>query len=274
MGQPCCGVSFSRMVFHVADNGVLALDFAIPVLDSLVDVIVRERAQQLMELGIGLVYDFPMKALPELRGVRIEAKQPHITGPQDSTANSGVALDHGVLVVTMTAGVPVSDVLDNSLQHDGLVLLMQLPEGGGFDGFFIPECPEPVSAILRFVGVDVLFGLMVDIVIGPELFQIVLQPVCREPAHFHAATARDSTGDQLQPQFRRGFFGVLAINLKKITHLIQDHIVRVALLDAVVFPHSRVRFGLLLGKRKSRGCFHILCFIYSLDLFRFGEEQV
>ena len=194
----------------------------------------------------------------------------------------------------MTAGVPVSDVLDNSLQHDGLVLLMQLPEGGGFDGFFIPECPEPVSAILRFVGVDVLFGLMVDgedgilpalgaafqsggdrhIVIGPELFQIVLQPVCREPAHFHAATARDSTGDQLQPQFRRGFFGVLAINLKKITHLIQDHIVRVALLDAVVFPHSRVRFGLLLGKRKSRGCFHILCFIYSLDLFRFGEEQV
>ena len=80
-----------------------------------------------MELGIGLVYDFPMKALPELRGVRIEAKQPHITGPQDSTANSGVALDHGVLVVTVTAGVPVSDVLANSLQHDGLVLLMQLP---------------------------------------------------------------------------------------------------------------------------------------------------
>ena len=29
--------------------------------------------------------------------------------------------------VFMTAGVPVSDVLANSLQHDGLVLLMQLP---------------------------------------------------------------------------------------------------------------------------------------------------
>ena len=29
-----------------------------------------------------------------------------------------------------------------------------------------------------------------------------------------------------------------------------------------------------LGKRKSRGCSHILCFIYILDLFRFGEEQV
>lgn len=162
MGQPCCGVSFSRMVFHVADNGVFALDFAIPVLDSLVDVIVRERTQQLMELGIGLVYDFPMKALPELRGVRIEAKQPHITGPQDSTANSGVALDHGVLVVTMTAGVPVSDVLGNSLQHDGLVLLMQLPNRRGCVCFGIPEYSGPVCAKLRFLGIDVLFCLMVD----------------------------------------------------------------------------------------------------------------
>ena len=29
-----------------------------------------------------------------------------------------------------------------------------------------------------------------------------------------------------------------------------------------------------LGKRKSRGCFHILCFVYDSDLFRFGGEQV
>ena len=28
-----------------------------------------------------------------------------------------------------------------------------------------------------------------------------------------------------------------------------------------------------LGKRKSRGCFHILCFIYDSDLFCFGEEE-
>ena len=53
-----------------------------------------------------------------------------------------------------------------------------------------------------------------------------------------------------------------------------DRIIWVSLLDTVVFPHSRVRLRLFLGKRKSRGCFHILCFIYSLDLFRFGEEQV
>ena len=33
--------------------------------------------------------------------------------------------------------------------------------------------------------------------------------------------------------------------------------------------------NVVLGKRKSRGCMrYILCFIYGLDLLRFGEEQV
>ena len=36
-------------------------------------------------------------------------------------------------------------------------------------------------------------------------------------------------------------------------------------------PQHMVNFRL--GKRKSRGCMrYILCFIYGLDLFRFGEE--
>ena len=81
------------------------------------------------------------------------------------------------------------------------------------DGFFVPECPEPISTVLCFVVVDVLLGLMVDredrilpalgaalqgggdchIMLGPELFQVLLQPVCREPAHLYTATARDST---------------------------------------------------------------------------------
>ncbi len=127
-----------------------------------------------MKLGIGLVDDFPMKAMPELRRIRIEAKQPHVVRPQDGTANSGVALNHSVLIVTVTTGVPVSDVLGNSLQHDGLVLIMLLPEG-----WFCLLCLMAGSFRLR----------------------------------------------------------------------------------------------LFLGKRKSRGCFHIRCFIYSLDLFCFGEEE-
>ena len=33
--------------------------------------------------------------------------------------------------------------------------------------------------------------------------------------------------------------------------------------------------NIILGKRKSRGCMcYILCFIYGLDLLRFGKEQV
>lgn len=127
-----------------------------------------------MKLGIGLVDDFPMKAMPELRRIRIEAKQPHVVSPQDGMANSGVALNHSVLIVTVTTGVPVSDVLGNSLQHDGLVLLMQLPEG-------------------RFCRLCLMAGSF--------------------------------------------------------------------------------RLRLFLGKRKSRGYFHIRCFIYSLDLFCFGEEE-
>lgn len=96
-------------------------------------------------------------------------------GIKNDAAHSSITLDHSVFIITVTAGVPVSDVLGNSLQHDGLVSLMQLPEGG-----FCRLC------------------LMAD----------------------------------------------------------------------------SFRLRLFLGKRKSRGCLHILCFVYSLDLFRFGEEQV
>ena len=174
MGQPCGGVFFPPMLLHVTDNGVFTFDFSVPVLDSFVDVIVRERTQQLVELGIGLVDDFPMKALTELRRVGIEAEQLHVSRPQDSTADGGITLDHGIFIVTVTACVSVSGVLGNSLQHDGLVLLMQFPEG----------------------------------------------------------------------QFCR-----------------------------LCLMAGSFRLRLFLGKRKSRGCFHILCFIYDSDLFCFGEEE-
>ena len=72
------------MVFHVADNGVFAFNLAIPGLDSTVNVIVRKWAQQLMELWIGFVDDFPMKALTELRGMRIEVEQLLVAGRQNS----------------------------------------------------------------------------------------------------------------------------------------------------------------------------------------------
>ena len=103
-----------------------------------------------------------MQALTELRCVGIETKQLHVARPQDSTANSGIALDHSVLMVTVTAGITIWHIRHNSGKYHGLVLLMQLPDRSGLHGFFVPEYPESVRAILRFTGVDVLFSLMVD----------------------------------------------------------------------------------------------------------------
>ena len=178
MGQPCCGIFFTPMLFHVTDNGVFTLDLAIPGLDSTVNVIVRERAPQLMELGIGLVDDFLMKTLAELRGIRIEVEQLLIARRQNSALDGRTAFDYGAFMVAVTAAVPVSGILGDSLQNDRFIFLMQLPESR-------------------------------------------LRRLCLMVGNF--------------------------------------------------------RLRLFLGKRKSRGCFHILCFIYfiySLDLFRFGEEQV
>ena len=115
-----------------------------------------------MELGIGFVDNLPMQALTELRCVGIETEQLHVARSQDSTANSGIALDHGVLMVTVTAGIAIWHIFHNSGKYNGLVLLMQLPNRRGCGCFGIPEYSGPVCAKLRFLGIDVLFCLMVD----------------------------------------------------------------------------------------------------------------
>ena len=46
-------------------------------------------------------------------------------------------------------------------------------------------------------------------------------------------------------------------------------------LTVCIAAQTQHMVDVILGKRKSRGCMrYILCFIYGLDLFRFGEEQV
>ena len=127
-----------------------------------------------MELGIGFVCHFPVQPLAKLRHIREQADQLYIMGIENSAAHSSITLDHSVFIITMTAGVTVSGVLGNSFHHDGLVFLMQFPEG----------------------------------------------------------------------QFCR-----------------------------LCLMAGSFRLRLFLGKRKSRGCFHILCFIYDSDLFCFGEEE-
>ena len=44
-------------------------------------------------------------------------------------------------------------------------------------------------------------------------------------------------------------------------------------LTVCIAAQTQHMVDVILGKRKSRGCMrYILCFIYGLDLFRFGEE--
>ena len=231
MGQPCSGVFFPRMSLHVTDNGLFALNIAVPCPDSIINVILRERTQHFMEARIGFLDNLPVQALTELRRIGIEAEQLHVARPQDSTTNRGIALDYSVLMVTVTAGITIWHILHNSGQYKWLVLLMQFPNRRGCGCFGIPEYSGPVCAKLRFLGIDVLLRLMVDgghgiflpllaalwdsgnghIMLIPQLFHNLLQPVCRKAAHFHIATSGNGTESEIEVQFGSRSFGVLAV---------------------------------------------------------------
>ena len=264
MGQPCGGIFFPSMLFHIADNGVFALNIAVPCADGIVNVILRERTQHFMELWVGFVNDFPVQPLAELRHIGIEPNQLQITGAENGTADGCIALDDSIFTVRMTAGIAVCGILGNGGSHHRLILLIQFPNRRGCGCFCIPEYSVPVCTKLRFLSVDVLLCLMVDgghgiflallaalrdsgnghIMLIPQLFHNLFQPVCRKAAHFHTATTGDSAGSKVESQLRSGGFGILAVQLKEIAHLIQNHIIRVTLFDPVVFPYLR---GGLLG---------------------------
>ena len=100
-----------------------------------------------------------------------------------------------------------------------------------------------VMMVFRFVispalGAALQGGGDRHIMLGPELFQVLLQPVCREPAHFHTATAGNSAGCEMEVQLRSGGFGILAVQLKEIAHLIQHKTVRIIFLDFAVLTIS------------------------------------
>ena len=174
-GQPGSGIFLSCMICHIVDHRTFAGNVPIPSADGIVDVILRKRAQQLVETRIGLVNDFSVQALAELRRIGIELEQLPVAGRQNSAADGRSAFNHGTFIIAVTTGVAVSGVLGNGLQNDGLIFLMQLSEG----------------------------------------------------------------------------------RLYRLRLIVASFWLR-----------------LLLGKKRSRGRFHTLCFINFLDLFRFGEEQV
>lgn len=128
MSQLYGGTFFPSVLFHITGNVVFTFDFTVPVLDSLADVIIRERAQQLVELWIGLAVHFPVQSLTKFRHTREQADQPLIMETENGAAHNSIPLDHGGFIITMTTCVAISGVLGNSFHHKGLLFLMQLPE--------------------------------------------------------------------------------------------------------------------------------------------------
>ena len=129
LSQPCGGIFFSCMVFHIADNSVFTLDIAVPCTKGSINIFLRKRAQKLMELWIGLVDHFPVQTLTELRHIRIESDQLHILRTKNRTAHSGIALDDSIFTVRMTAGIAICGILGNGGSHHRLILLKLLPKG-------------------------------------------------------------------------------------------------------------------------------------------------
>ena len=117
------------MLFHVADNGVFALNIAVPCADGIVNVILRERTQHFMEPWVGFVNYFPVQPLAELRHIGIEPNQLQITGAENGTADGSIALDDSIFAVRMPAGIAVCGILENGGSYHRLILLKLLPNG-------------------------------------------------------------------------------------------------------------------------------------------------
>ena len=87
-----------------------------------------------------------------------------------------------------------------------------------------------------------------DSMIFPQLFHILIQHMGWEPAQLHPSHAADRPGGEGQPQQGGGGFGILAVQLKEVAHLIQDEAVRVGLPDLVqLIPPGGAGAFLLLG---------------------------
>ena len=147
-GQPLRRTFFPPMGLHVADNTALAVQITVPRLEGLVNIVLGQRPQQLMELGIGFVYDLPMQPVTKFRHIRKEPNQFHIARMEDRTAHSGVALNDGVLPVGVAAGVAVSRVLGDGGDHYRLIFVILLPDSRRWRFCFMVDRTQRINAAL------------------------------------------------------------------------------------------------------------------------------
>ena len=165
--QPCGGIPVAGMIFHIADNCVLAFNPAVPLLQGCVDVLLRHLVgrgrNRRCQRGVKFVQKLLMQPVVERGHIEIEPCELQIAGFCDDAPDCRRALQIGVLTVGIAAGVEESVVRDKRVAHGQLILFKQLGHGrlrlncGG-----VAEHPCPIRAELCFIGIDGGFCFMVD----------------------------------------------------------------------------------------------------------------
>ena len=119
--QPCGGVLFPSMLFHVAHNGAFAFDIAVPFLQGRVNIclcdFIRGRCHRRCQRGIGFFQKFLMQTVMEGRHIKVELRKLEITGFCDNALDSGRALDKGVFLVRIAAGVDIGGVCNQRITN-------------------------------------------------------------------------------------------------------------------------------------------------------------
>ena len=91
----------------------------------------------------------------------------------------------------------------------------------------------------------------------------MFQLIYRKSTHLYTTTAGKRTGGKIKIKLLRGYFGILGIHFKEVSHLIQDNIIWVMFFDVVIFPYRWIGLLGFYGM-----CFFFLYFlIFSLFLF-------
>ena len=155
------------MSLHIADNCVLALNPAVPLLQGRVDVRLRDLVgrgrNRRCQRGVKLVQKLLMEPVVERGHIEIEPCELQIAGFCDDAPDGRSALQIGVLPVRVAAGVDEGFIFNKRVAYGQLILLKKLGHGGlRCIGSRVAEHPRAIRAELRFISIDGGFGLMVD----------------------------------------------------------------------------------------------------------------
>ena len=147
------------MIFHIADNCVLAFNPAVPLLQGCVDVLLRHLVgrgrNRRCQRGVKFVQKLLMQPVVERGHIEIEPCELQIAGFCDDAPDCRRALQIGVLTVGIAAGVDKRFILGKRVSHAQAVSPEQLLHRGlSLLCGGIAEHPRAVRAELGFVCVN------------------------------------------------------------------------------------------------------------------------